>query len=399
MNNPTTQHAWDHLLKSKWTYIVIGCIAIVVYIFVDGRSANQKIANPTSPASGPEGTSINMSLPTGSQAPAQVTAVFTDPGEHGYVAMQQGGGTFVTYDPTKNLKYSAPATKNADGSYSFEAPAGMCGLNIVSAQEPAIPPKIVQVILTGPNGEPLPGAKPQSFALQCDKYTLNIKLDSSKDPVLPDGVDQTTITVTLSVTGPAQFVNGKRLGPHDQKPVLTSPLGLITVNFSTDLGVMNPPAPANIKTDKSGVATVTLSSSDAGIAKVRAVALGIGDASVNVHFPPKITGVKEDFVQPNSPTNYQISTIPANPKDLDFDWKVIYPQGPQCGSLTGAASGKALNKNGLYHGPTDNFPDGCNQAYEMAMQIQVTVTDKDGQSDTKTFTARGFEGQGVVKLP
>ena len=45
------------------------------------------------------------------------------------------------------------------------------------------------------------------------------------------------------------------------------------------------------------------------------------------------------------------------------------------------------------------YSNGCPEAWEHASQIQVTVTDKDGGSDTKTFSARDFEGQGFVNLP
>ena len=170
------------------------------------------------------------------------------------------------------------------------------------------------------------------------------------------------------------------------------------VHFNTSLGVLAP-SPANVKTDLSGNASVTVTSADAGIAKVMAQASGVGDAQVNVHFMPKITAVKEDFVEPVSPTNYQIKTIPANPKDLTIDWKFLPAPGLTCGSLTGPASGLALVKNGFFHGPTDAFPNGCPEDWEHASQIQVTVTDKDGDSDTKTFSARNFEGQGFVNLP
>lgn len=202
----------------------------------------------------------------------------------------------------------------------------------------------------------------------------------------------------MSVTGPAQFINGTRIKPGQPKIILTTPLGLVMVHFNNSLGVIAP-SPANVKTDRAGDAMVTVSSMDAGIDKVQAQATGIGDAIINVHFPPTITGVAENFVQPNSPTNYQMTTVPANPKDLTFDWALIRPAGPACGNLTGPASGMGLSKNGFFHGPTKDFPDGCDEKYEMATQIRVTVTDKDGQSDAQTFSARAFEGQGVVKLP
>jgi len=224
-------------------------------------------------------------------------------------------------------------------------------------------------------------------------------MDASKDPVLPDGADQSTVTATLWVHGPAQFINGQKIRAGQQKPMLDTPLGLVPVQFTTDLGILNPPSPAKVTTDLAGKASVTISSSDAGIASVRAIALSIGDAIQKVHFPPKIKAVKMDFVQPQSPTNYQMQTIPANAKDLTFDWTFIPAAGNNCGSLTGPANGKGLSKNGFFHGPSNSFPNGCPETWEMASQMKVTVTDKDGQSDTKTFGARAFEGQGFVPLP
>src|SRR5205085_1387040 len=138
------------------------------------------------------------------------------------------------------------------------------------------------------------------------------------------------------------------------------------------------PNPANVKTDLAGDAVVTVSSMDAGIDKVQAQASGIGDAIVNVHFPPKIVGVTENFVQPVSPTNYQITTIPANPKDLTIDWVFIPAPGNTCGHMTGPLNGLGLSKNGFFHGPEKSYPDGCPEKWEHASEIKVTVTDKDG---------------------
>ena len=104
-----------------------------------------------------------------------------------------------------------------------------------------------------------------------------------------------------------------------------------------------------------------------------------------------------DFVQPVSPTNYELKTIPGNAAKLDFDWLFAFAP-PPCGNLTGPIKGKGLTKNGYFHGPHNGFPDGCPEDNEKASKVTVTVTDKDGQTDTKTFGARAFEGQGFVKL-
>jgi len=227
---------------------------------------------------------------------------------------------------------------------------------------------------------------------------LKATIKANPEKLLADGIAVSTVTANFSVTGPAKFINGKRI-PKSQTPIiLTTPLGLMGVHFGTNLGVLVP-NPANVKTNLSGDASVTITSAEAGIAKVIAQASGVGDAQINVHFMPKITAVKEDFVEPVSPTNYQIQTIPANPKDLTIDWKFLPAPGNNCGHMTGDLTGLGLVKNGFYHGPQDGYQNGCPEAWEQASHIEVTATDKDGDSDTKTFPARALEGQGFVKLP
>lgn len=393
-------------MKYTWKIFkyVFGLVVIVIAVLVALPLFSNKNSNgfSVSPASGPEGTQITVSYPKPQSAPPSGTTVkFFDAGEHGWVAVNNGAATYVTYDTKKGLGYTAPASvataPDANHvSYTATIPSGICGLIIQSAQAPAAPPKSIAVSVVGPDGKELAGTG--YFNVICDKYTLKVTIKSSKDPVLPDGADQATVTATLTVTGPAQFINGKRLKPSDPKITLTSPLGLVMVHFNNSLGTIAP-NPANVKTDLNGDAFVTVSSADAGIDKVQAIASGIGDAIVNVHFPPKITGVAENFVQPNSPTNYQMATIPANPKDLTFDWELIRPAGAACGNLTGPASGLGESTNGFFHGPTDAFQDGCDQKYEFATNVKVTVTDRDNQSESKTFSARAFEGRGVVKLP
>lgn len=383
--------------------------AIVLFLIVGGivigmkqkasKSPTKTSAKPSSQSGTPEGGIVSIAGPSNSTPPVgAVTAVFFDSGAHGWHAVQGGGGAYMQYDATAGLKYKSPAVKDANGKYTAVVPDDICGDIILPQGAPLPAPKIIQVTLTGPSGNPLPGTSPTTFSLKCNVYKLKAAIKADKDPVLPDGADQSVVTANFSVTGPAKFINGQRI-PKNQAPIiLTTPLGLMEVHYNTSLGVLAP-SPSNVKTDLSGNASVTLTSSDAGIARVLAQASGVGDAQINVHFPPKLTGVKEDFVQPNSPTNYQMSTIPANPKDLTFSWALLPPAGPSCGSLTGPASGLAEATNGFFHGPTKDYPDGCAQAYEFATNVKVTVTDKDGQSDSKTFSARALEGQGLVKLP
>ncbi len=390
--NATISHFWKKLLFPVFAIIVVGAIAYTV-------SAGWKNeSNSIAPAEGKEGSDVTITVPKGTHFPTPVTAVFTDSGEHGFVSKQNGGGIYMTYDESKGLTYkSTTATtasdQNGNQTFLFTVPDGICGYIIKSDLEPNPPPKYVTVTLTGPDGEPLLGAPTATYGVKCDTYTLSVKINTSKDPVLPDGVDLATVSANLSVTGPAQFINGKKIPPGSSKIMLTTPLGNVDVEFTTDLGSLNPAAPAKVRTDLAGNASVTVSSSDAGIASVRATALAIGDAKQQIHFKPNIAAVKEDFIPPNSPTNYELQTIPKNAKDLNFTWTLNYPGGG-CGSLTGGLAGKNLLKNAFYHGPQGNFTDGCPEAQEMTSTITVTVTDKDGQSDTKTFTARGFEGQG-----
>lgn len=399
MQNPIVKHFMDKLLHPKWIYligvVIIGTGIAAVLILT-------KKASALSPSTGPEGTEITFTYPKLASPPSPVTAKFYDAGEHGFYAVNNGAATYVAYDPSKGLSYTAPAVEVASDSkhskYTTTVPSGICGLIIQSSQDQNPPPKVIEVSLQGPDGQTLKGAKPASFKLKCDKYTLSVKITAVPSTVLPDGADQSTVTAILSVKGPAQFINGVRVKPSDPKITIVTPLGLTMVHFNNSLGTIVP-NPANVKTDLAGRAVVTVSSADAGIDKVQAIAQGIGDAIVNVHFKPKITHVLENFVQPDSPTNYQISTIPGNPKDLTFDWELIRPVGPACGNLTGPAQGLGEFKNGYYHGPSDGFPNGCSQAYETAMQIRVTVTDKDGQSNSKTFPARAFEGRGLTALP
>lgn len=398
------KHIWNALMHPKWIFLI--GVAVVGLGFA-GYIVSHKIpggSGAVSPSSGPEGTQVTLTYPSNISLPDGAMLKFTDPGEHGYYPVKSGGGMYVSYDPTMGLTYKATGTTGSDPknqknkTITGAIPQDVCGLVIVSSQDAAAPPKILNVEVVGPNGNSIPGMPTGKFSLICDKYTLNVKMTSSKDPVLPDGVDQSTITANLSVKGPAQYVNGVRIKPGGSKITLTTPLGLVMVNFNTNFGILNPPAPTNVKTDLNGDATVTISSPDAGIARVRATALGVGDTFVDVHFKPIITGVSEVFVQPSSPTNFQMTTIPANSKDLTFDWKFIPAPGNNCGHLTGAATGLGLSANGYYHGPSDGYPNGCPEDWEFASQMQVTVTDKDGQSDSKTFPLRSYEGQGVVKL-
>ena len=381
-----------------WSAVVLFLIVGGIVVGLKRTKSSTSPTNVGAQAGVPEGGQVAIAVSSGTPVPSPVSATFYDAGAHGWHAVQQGGGTFMQYDGTTGLKYTAPASADASGHYTATVPDDICG-DVILPQGAALPaPKVIEVTLTGSNGTPVPGVAPIKMDLKCEVYRLAATIKANPDHLLADGIAASVVTANFSVTGPAKFVNGTRIA-HGSKPIiLTTPLGLMEVHFNTSLGVLTP-SPSNVKTDRSGNATVTVTSADAGIAKVIAQASGVGDAQVNVHFMPKITGVKQDFVPPTSPTNYQISTIPANPKDLTIDWKFIPGPGANCGHMTGPASGLALSKNGFFHGPQDGYPEGCPEKWEFASQVQVTVTDKDGDSDTKTFPARAFEGQGVVKLP
>jgi hypothetical protein len=381
-------------------FLIVGGVVVGMSRKINKATIIAASINHTSSQTGtPEGGQVSIPVPSNSSAPTgPVTATFYDAGAHGWHAVQSGAGTYMQYDGTTGMKYSASATKDASGNYTATVPDDMCGDVILPQGAPATAPKVITVTLTGTNGQPIAGVSPIKFDLKCDIYNLKATIQANPLKALADGVDASTVTANFSVTGPAKFVNGQRI-PRSQTPIIqTTPLGLMEVNFNTSLGVLTP-SPSNVKTDLAGNASVTVTSADAGIAKVMAQASGVGDAQVNVHFMPKITAVKEDFVEPVSPTNYQISTIPVNPKDLTIDWKFLPAPGVSCGHMTGAASGLGLIKNGFYHGPEAAYPDGCPEAWEHASKIEVTVTDKDGDSDTETFSARDLEGQGFVKFP
>lgn len=378
-------------------FLVVGGIVIGMKRNGESQPANQpaggNAATTSASQSGtPEGRQISVPAAAGNAAtPAGVvTATFYDAGPHGWHAVQSGGGTYMQYDGTTGLKYQSTATKNASGNYTATVPDGMCG-DVILPQGALPPtPKVIEVTI--------PGTAPFKFDLKCDVYNLKATIKANPDKLLADGIAASTVTANFSVTGPAKFINGQRI-PHSQAPIIqTTPLGLMEVHFNTSLGTLAP-NPANVKTNLNGDASVTVTSADAGIAKVIAQASGVGDAQINVHFMPKITAAKEDFVPPTSPTNYEVKTIPVDPKDLTIDWKFLPAPGADCGHMTGPLSGKGLVKNGFYHGPQDGYKNGCPEDWEHASKIQVTVTDKDGGSDTQTFSARDLEGQGFVKFP
>ncbi len=387
-----------------WTavvlFLVVGGVVVGMKYKANKPSLNTANTKATVSQNGiAEGDSVSIPVSSNFTASAgPMTATFYDAAPHGWHAVQGGGGAYMQYDGTTGLKYKETATKDASGKYMVTVPDDICG-DVILPQGATPPvPKAIQITLTGANGQSIPGLSPTTFNLKCDIYRLKATINANPDKLLADGMAFSTVTANFSVTGPAKFINGKRI-PRSQTPIIqTTPLGLMEVHFNTSLGTLAP-NPANIKTDLSGNASVTVTSGDAGIAKVMAQASGVGDAQVNVHFLPKITAVKEDFVQPVSPTNYQISTIPVNPKDLTIDWKFLPAPGNNCGHMTGPLSGLGLSKNGFFHGPENNYPNGCPEIWEQASHIQVTVTDKDGDFDTKIFPARAFEGRGFIKLP
>ena len=374
-------------------FLVVGGIIV-------GFNSNKLSKSPASVSSGteqsgiPEGGQVSIAVGN-TQVTEPVTATFYDAGPHGWHAVKQGGGVFIQYDGTTGLKYTSTAQKDASGNYVATVPDDICG-DVILPQGATLPAsKVVEVTLTDKDGKSV--SAPTKMDLKCDVYTLKATITANPDKLLADGKDTSTVIANFSVTGPAKYINGTRI-PHGSAPIIqTTPLGLMEVHFNTSLGVLAP-NPANVKTDLNGDARVTVTSTDAGIAKVMAQASGVGDAQVNVHFMPKIVSVKEDFVPPTSPTNYEIKTIPTNPKDVTIDWKFIAAPGVNCGKMTGPASGLGLVKNGFFHGPQKGYENGCPEDWEHASKIQVTMTDKDGGTDSQTFSARDLEGQGFVKF-
>src|SRR5579864_7456834 len=225
-------------MKSKLAFWIVGVAVVVV-----GAAAYFGVRHtpPASPGpSGAEGSTLSVSTPAGTSVKGPVTATFYDAGPHGWHPVSGGAAIYMAYDATSGLSYNAAATPNADGRYTVTVPTDMCGYIIQSSQEASAGPKVLKVTLKDADGNVIAGASPSTYNLTCDKYTLNVTIKASKDPVLPDGADQSVVTANLSVTGPAQFINGTRIKPGQPKPTLTTPLGLVMVHFNSSLGSIVP---------------------------------------------------------------------------------------------------------------------------------------------------------------
>jgi hypothetical protein len=260
------------------------------------------------PKSGPEGTAITITYPTPLPGyPLPKRALLRDPGVHGWVIMH-GAGDWVQWDPRRNALYSAPAHgagKSADrNTYKALVPYGICGIVIKAKQATVtkLPTGVIQSGITPvPSGAYPSHDKPVKtlevwldgqkgahgkFGLMCDKYTLNVKAKADPTTVIVPPAGSSTVTATVTVKGPAQFLNGKPWPKNKKRPELTTPIFNVDVWYHTTFGTLAP-NPAIVRTARDGTANATVSSGAPGVAVVQAVAPGLGDAAATVTFKKK----------------------------------------------------------------------------------------------------------------
>ena len=107
------KHMKLHLSGKHKKLIGIGALLIVLgggAAFVYWRIQKSKTASLV-PSSGPEGTEVTLAYPKAiGFYPQQATMKFYDASEHGFYAVNNGAASYVAYDPTKGLSYSAQAT-------------------------------------------------------------------------------------------------------------------------------------------------------------------------------------------------------------------------------------------------------------------------------------------------
>lgn len=282
------------------------------------KNHQQKSASKSSlsikPSKGPEGTKVII---TSSKPlpffPQKATAVFYDPGVHGYHIEHNGAAIFIAYDPHSKITYKVPAVADLKSKnknvYTAVVPPGMCGITIgpssgintiigahIKKIPPASSPKVLLVSLEGPNNQTVKSAK---FALKCPSATFNIKLKADPKKVPADGVSTSTITATLNLKVPVMIVVGAKITKPTTQMFQNVPLAYFVLHFNTDLGILSP-IPSNIQTDLSGNAIVTISSNAAGTANVHAQASGMADAHVNVKFEAPVPDSTSDSKTPPS---------------------------------------------------------------------------------------------------
>jgi hypothetical protein len=98
-----------------------------------------------------EGGQVSIPFPSNSSLhTGPVTATFYDAVAHGWHAVQSGGGTYMQYDGTTGLKYTATATKDASGKYTATVPDDICGDVILPQGAPPPAPKVITVRLNLP---------------------------------------------------------------------------------------------------------------------------------------------------------------------------------------------------------------------------------------------------------
>jgi len=288
------------------------------------NGSGSKNATTVKPRTGREGTTITITYPSPIPSfPLPQRAEFYDAGVHGWV-IEHGAGVWISWDGRKQLHYFAPAQVVANtpkhNVYTAVVPYGICGIVIKPKQATvtSVPAGIIQSSLTkvpngyaktnqgftviGQNVARYPAtAKPTKnlevwldgqkgvhgkFGLTCDRYSLQatLKAEPKRVKVPPKGTS--TLTGTFTASGPAQFINGKRITNPNKRPTLKIPFNGLSVYFHVNPGPwsLNPPAGTKLMTNTTGQVQATVSSDSPGIAQVQVIATGLGDANAPVEF-------------------------------------------------------------------------------------------------------------------
>ena len=223
-------------MKSKFVWWIVGVAVVVI-----GAAAYFGVRHTPPASSGPsgaEGSVLDVSVPAGTSVKGPVTATFYDAGPHGWHPVSGGAAIYMAYDSTTGLSYNAPVEQIGEGaSYVVTVPTDMCGYIIQSNLEAPAGPKVLKVTLKDADGKIIEGASPSTYNLTCDKYTLKVTIKSSKDPVLPDGADQSVVTATwISASGKsrrssAKGAVSKTVSPRDLNLMARIFLGVTTECF------------------------------------------------------------------------------------------------------------------------------------------------------------------------
>ena len=294
------------------------------------------------------------------------------------------------YDPSTRIHYATCPIPGSSASHSFKVavPQVICEQAHQATQttEPkngkANNSRTLSVSLRGDRGTGLsaPKLKAASFKLTCKKAALLVYADPpTVDPVTPDGV----ATSTISVHAYSVAINGSN--------VIVLPAAGLVATYETDLGTLTAAGGQSGQlvqdtTNAAGTATVTIDSSDAGIANITpllpdrvsvgAFASALKDITnpqpstkplpkqyvpIPVHFPPKLTPNDVVFTQATFSSTFTETPV-APSKGLSYKWKVSIPIDPECAHGFTGNKPKASQAY-WFHADVTNVPKGpCNHA-------------------------------------